>query len=94
MQGMEISPHTVGLRQNQSPHPDNRQSRSQSDIKKSPLSEKSGDERCSSKKTYCFFMACSTATATSTEAPTIGLLPMPMSPIISTWAGTEEDPAN
>ena len=38
--------------------------------------------------------ASSTATATATEAPTIGLLPMPMRPIISTWAGTEEEPAN
>ena len=35
-----------------------------------------------------------TATAHATEAPTIGLLPMPMSPIISTCAGTDEDPAN
>jgi len=41
-----------------------------------------------------YLMACSTATATATEAPTMGLLPMPMSPIISTWAGTEEEPAN
>ncbi len=41
-----------------------------------------------------YFIACATATATSTEAPTIGLLPMPMSPIISTCAGTEEEPAN
>lgn len=30
------------------------------------------------------FIASSTATATETVAPTIGLLPMPMSPIIST----------
>jgi len=41
-----------------------------------------------------FAIACATATATSTEAPTIGLLPMPISPIISTCAGTDEDPAN
>ena len=40
------------------------------------------------------FIAWATATATSTDAPTIGLLPMPMSPIISTCAGTEEEPAN
>jgi hypothetical protein len=40
------------------------------------------------------FMACSTATATATDAPTIGLLPMPIKPIISTCAGTEDDPAN
>ena len=33
-------------------------------------------------------------TATATVAPTIGLLPIPINPIISTWAGTEEDPAN
>ncbi len=45
---------------------------------------------------YCdyFFMASEIATATDTEAPTIGLLPMPMRPIISTCAGTEEEPAN
>ena len=40
------------------------------------------------------YEACSRATATATEAPTMGLLPMPISPIISTWAGTEEEPAN
>ena len=40
------------------------------------------------------FMASSMATATETVAPTMGLLPMPMRPIISTWAGTEEEPAN
>ena len=33
---------------------------------------------------YAFFIASSTATATATVAPTIGLLPMPISPIIST----------
>ena len=41
-----------------------------------------------------FFRASSTATATLTVAPTMGLLPMPRKPIISTWAGTEEEPAN
>ena len=41
-----------------------------------------------------FFMASSTATATATVAPTIGLLPMPRKPIISTCAGTELEPAN
>ena len=35
-----------------------------------------------------------TATATATVAPTMGLLPMPRKPIISTCAGTEEEPAN
>ena len=35
-----------------------------------------------------------TATATATVAPTMGLLPMPRNPIISTCAGTEEEPAN
>ena len=35
-----------------------------------------------------------TATAQATVAPTIGLLPMPMRPIISTCAGTDEEPAN
>jgi len=40
------------------------------------------------------FIACSIATATATDAPTMGLLPMPIKPIISTCAGTEDDPAN
>ena len=40
------------------------------------------------------FMDCSTATATATVAPTMGLLPMPRKPIISTCAGTEDEPAN
>ena len=30
------------------------------------------------------YQACETATATATEAPTIGLFPIPISPIIST----------
>ena len=38
--------------------------------------------------------ASSTATAQATLAPTMGLLPMPLRPIISTCAGTEEEPAN
>ena len=41
-----------------------------------------------------YLEASSTATATATVAPTMGLLPMPMRPIISTCAGTEEEPAN
>ena len=40
------------------------------------------------------YFAWETATATATEAPTIGLLPMPISPIISTCAGTLDEPAN
>ena len=40
------------------------------------------------------FIASSIATATATVAPTIGLLPIPISPIISTCAGTDEEPAN
>ena len=43
---------------------------------------------------YYFFIASSTATATATVAPTIGLLPIPKKPIISTCAGTDEEPAN
>ena len=43
---------------------------------------------------YFAAIAWATATATSTEAPTIGLLPIPIKPIISTWAGTLEEPAN
>ena len=45
-------------------------------------------------KEFYFFMASSTATATATVMPTIGLLPAPRKPIISTCAGTEELPAN
>ena len=41
-----------------------------------------------------YFSASDTATAQATVAPTIGLLPMPIRPIISTCAGTEEEPAN
>ena len=40
------------------------------------------------------FAASSTETATDTVIPTIGLFPAPIRPIISTCAGTEEDPAN
>ena len=43
---------------------------------------------------HAYFCASSTATATATVAPTMGLLPMPIRPIISTCAGTEEEPAN
>ena len=41
-----------------------------------------------------YFIASAVATATATVAPTMGLLPMPKKPIISTCAGTEEEPAN
>ncbi len=51
--------------------------------------------RCSlSVLVYQAFTASSTATATATVAPTMGLLPMPRKPIISTCAGTELEPAN
>ena len=39
-------------------------------------------------------MPSCTATAQATVMPTIGLLPAPIRPIISTCAGTEEEPAN
>jgi hypothetical protein len=39
---------------------------------------------------YHSFIACATATATATVAPTMGLLPMPIRPIISTCAGANE----
>ena len=39
-------------------------------------------------------MPSCTATAQATVIPTIGLLPAPIRPIISTCAGTEEEPAN
>lgn len=41
-----------------------------------------------------YLVASKAATAHATVAPTIGLFPIPMSPIISTCAGTEEEPAN
>ena len=41
-----------------------------------------------------YLLASSIATATATVIPTIGLLPAPMRPIISTCAGTEDEPAN
>ncbi len=41
-----------------------------------------------------YLQASSIATATATVAPTIGLLPIPRKPIISTCAGTDEEPAN
>ena len=40
------------------------------------------------------FRAVATSTAQATVHPTIGLLPIPRNPIISTWAGTEDEPAN
>ena len=40
------------------------------------------------------FKAVATSTAQATVQPTIGLLPMPRNPIISTCAGTDDDPAN
>ena len=43
---------------------------------------------------YFLLRARSMATAIATVAPTMGLLPIPRKPIISTWAGTEEEPAN
>ena len=53
---------------------------------------------CASRKFLCdwksYFRDSSTATATETVMPTMGLLPAPRKPIISTWAGTEEEPAN
>ena len=40
------------------------------------------------------FKAWATSTAHATVQPTMGLLPIPRNPIISTWAGTDEEPAN
>ena len=49
-------------------------------------------------KFYCLFFylfsAKATFTAQATVQPTIGLLPIPKKPIISTCAGTELEPAN
>ena len=41
-----------------------------------------------------FESAVATSTAQATVHPTIGLLPIPRKPIISTCAGTDEEPAN
>ena len=66
-------------------------SRKMQDNKKNlPIAEEVPEKR--EEKSY--FCASSTATATATVAPTMGLLPMPIRPIISTCAGTEEEPAN
>ena len=43
---------------------------------------------------YFLLRARSTFTAHATEHPTMGLLPIPRKPIISTCAGTDEEPAN
>ena len=45
-------------------------------------------------KLFYLFRAKATLTAQATVHPTIGLLPIPRKPIISTCAGTEEEPAN
>ena len=47
-----------------------------------------------SDRNFSYLLASSIATATATVIPTMGLLPAPIKPIISTWAGTEEEPAN
>ena len=49
---------------------------------------------CQLSVSFSYFRLSATATATATVAPTIGLLPMPRKPIISTCAGTEDEPAN
>ncbi len=48
----------------------------------------------SSCNTTYFVSAVATSTAIATVAPTIGLFPIPRNPIISTCAGTDEEPAN
>lgn len=53
----------------------------------------SGVRRGDAPRPY-FFIASSIETATATVQPTIGLLPIPIKPIISTWAGTDDEPAN
>ena len=49
--------------------------------------------QCREARAY-FLRDSSTATAHATVQPTMGLLPMPMRPIMSTCAGTELEPAN
>ena len=47
------------------------------------------------RRKYLYLLsACATSTAQATVHPTIGLLPIPRNPIISTWAGTDDEPAN
>ena len=47
------------------------------------------------RRKYLYLLsAWATSTAQATVHPTIGLLPIPRKPIISTWAGTEDEPAN
>lgn len=58
------------------------------------LSKKSQHARALLTLKFYFFFANETATARETVAPTIGLLPIPMKPIMATCAGTEEEPAN
>ena len=53
-----------------------------------------GGEGCVRCEDLVYFRLFCTATATATVAPTMGLLPMPRKPIISTCAGTEDEPAN
>ena len=50
--------------------------------------------RTSRGEVFYLFNANATFTAQATVQPTIGLLPMPRKPIISTCAGTELEPAN
>ena len=47
------------------------------------------------RRKYLYLLsAWATSTAQATVHPTIGLLPIPRKPIISTCAGTDEEPAN
>ena len=62
--------------------------------KNNPKNKRPGVNRAFHDADKNYLSASSTATAQATVAPTIGLLPMPMRPIISTCAGTEEEPAN
>ena len=50
--------------------------------------------KCCLKDVFYLFSAKATFTAQATVHPTIGLLPIPRKPIISTCAGTELEPAN
>ena len=61
-----------------------------------PLSESSMRARGTGVRACLGYLAraSSTATAQATVQPTMGLLPMPIRPIMSTCAGTEEEPAN
>ena len=64
------------------------------EIEKGERKLKTKKEAIASFLLFCYLIASKLLTARATVAPTIGLFPIPINPIISTWAGTDELPAN